>query len=174
MAASSFLALLDDIAATLDDARAAQTSFLALFLVTDGAASDPGTIGLAPVGDAVVVTFGVAADQVEVQFGDAGPTATVIDEFGQATPPIETDQWVSLADAAVRSGDDGAAVLATAEVPADILPGDNIRRRVVSVRKNMRFLLVDGEPEHEHYRGETDFLAAALMPPGKVASGIEP
>jgi len=112
---------LADIAATLDDARAAQTSLLALFLVTDSAASDPGTIGLAPVGDAVVVTFGVAADQVEVQFGDVGPTATVIDEFGQATPPIETDQWVSLADAAVRSGDDGAAVLATAEVPVEAL-----------------------------------------------------
>jgi hypothetical protein len=32
---------------------------------------------------------------------------------------------------------------------------------------------VDGEPETEHFRGETDFLAAALMPPGETDSGIE-
>ena len=37
----------------------------------------------------------------------------------------------------------------------------------------MRFLLVDGEPEQEHFRGETDFLAAALSPPGRIRSGIE-
>jgi hypothetical protein len=67
---------------------------------------------------------------------------------------------------------DGPAVV-QASVPSDVLEGDNIRRRVVDVRKTMRFLLVDGEPEHEDFRGETDFLAAALMPPGKVSSGIE-
>ena len=116
------MASLAAMAATLDDARSAQSSLLAHFLVTDGAASDPGTVGLAPLGDAVVVTFGVAAaDQFEVQFGDAGPIETGIDEFGQATPPIATDQWVSLADAVVRSGDDDAAVLAAAEVPVEAL-----------------------------------------------------
>lgn len=60
-----------------------------------------------------------------------------------------------------------------ARTQTDVLPGDDVRRRVVEVRKNMRFLLVDGEPEQEDFRGETDFLAAALMPPGKVDSGIE-
>lgn len=60
-----------------------------------------------------------------------------------------------------------------ARVPAGALPGDDVRRRIVSVRPRLRFLLVDGEPEPEAYRGETDFLAAALMPPGDVSSGIE-
>jgi len=66
---------------------------------------------------------------------------------------------------------EGPAVI-SAEIPSDVVPGDDIRRRVVTVRRNMRFLLVDGEPDAEHYRGETDFLAAALAPPGKVTSGI--
>jgi hypothetical protein len=60
-----------------------------------------------------------------------------------------------------------------ARIPTDVLPGDDTRRRVVSVRPRLRFLLVDGEPEPEAFRGETDFLAAALMPPGEVQSGIE-
>jgi len=66
----------------------------------------------------------------------------------------------------------GPAVV-RARTQGDILPGDDVRRRVVSVRPRLRFLLVDGEPEPEAYRGETDFLAAALMPPGEVESGIE-
>ncbi len=66
----------------------------------------------------------------------------------------------------------GPAVV-RARVPAGVLPGDDVRRRVVSVRPRLRFLLVDGEPEPEAYRGETDYLAAALMPPGDVSSGIE-
>jgi hypothetical protein len=66
----------------------------------------------------------------------------------------------------------GPAVV-RARTPADPLPGDDVRRRVVSVRPRLRFLLVDGEPEPEAYRGETDYLAAALMPPGDVPSGIE-
>ncbi|MHC4339892.1 MAG: BatA domain-containing protein [Planctomycetota bacterium] len=64
-------------------------------------------------------------------------------------------------------------VVVTAQTRTDILPGDDIRRRVVDVRRTMRFLLVDGEPEQEHFRGETDFLAAALSPPGRIKSGIE-
>ena len=66
----------------------------------------------------------------------------------------------------------GPAVV-RARTPAGVLPGDDVRRRIVSVRPRLRFLLVDGEPEAEAYRGETDYLAAALMPPGNVASGIE-
>jgi len=63
-------------------------------------------------------------------------------------------------------------VVVEAKLPTDALPGDDLRRRVVSVRKTMRFLLVDGETDPEPYRGETDFLAAALMPPGHTSSGI--
>ena len=66
----------------------------------------------------------------------------------------------------------GPAVV-RARTPAGPLPGDDVRRRVVTVRPRLRFLLVDGEPEPEAYRGETDYLAAALMPPGDVSSGIE-
>jgi len=66
----------------------------------------------------------------------------------------------------------GPAVV-QARLPTEVLPGDDVRRLIVHVRKSMRFLLVDGEPDIEHFRSETDFLAAALMPPGKVVSGIE-
>ncbi len=68
--------------------------------------------------------------------------------------------------------DRGPAVV-QARIPTEVLPGDDVRRLVVHVRKSMRFLLVDGEPDPEHYRGETDFLAAALMPPGNTVSGID-
>ncbi|MHC4938254.1 MAG: BatA domain-containing protein [Planctomycetota bacterium] len=64
-------------------------------------------------------------------------------------------------------------IVVQAKLPTEVLPGDDTRRLVVEVRKAMRFLLVDGEPDPEAYRGETDFLAAALMPPGNVVSGIE-
>lgn len=64
-------------------------------------------------------------------------------------------------------------VVVQAHIPTEVLPGDDTRRLVVHVRKAMRFLLVDGEPDPEAYRGESDFLAAALMPPGNVVSGIE-
>jgi len=68
---------------------------------------------------------------------------------------------------------DRGPVVVQARIPTEVLSGDDVRRLVVHVRKTMRFLLVDGEPDAEHYRGETDFLAAALMPPGKAVSGIE-
>jgi len=64
-------------------------------------------------------------------------------------------------------------VVVQAKIPTEVLSGDDTRRLVVHVRKAMRFLLVDGEPDPEAYRGESDFLAAALMPPGNVVSGIE-
>ncbi|MGH7163297.1 MAG: hypothetical protein ACREID_07420, partial [Planctomycetota bacterium] len=67
---------------------------------------------------------------------------------------------------------DGPAVV-TAEIPTDALPGDDARRLVVEVRPRMRFLLVDGEPAQEAYRGEADYLAAALAVPGDVQSGID-
>jgi len=66
----------------------------------------------------------------------------------------------------------GPAVV-SARIATDVVPGDDVRRRVVNVRRSMRFLLVDGEPDPEPYRSETDFLAAALMPKGRVASGVE-
>jgi len=64
-------------------------------------------------------------------------------------------------------------VVVQARIPTEVISGDDVRRRVVHVRKSMRFLLVDGEPDIEHFRSESDFLAAALMPPGKAVSGIE-
>lgn len=67
--------------------------------------------------------------------------------------------------------DEGPAVV-SARTLTDVLPGDDERRLVVEVRRTMRFLLVDGEPAPEDFRGETDFLAAALAPPGDVSSGI--
>ncbi|MEM8883619.1 MAG: BatA domain-containing protein [Planctomycetota bacterium] len=66
----------------------------------------------------------------------------------------------------------GPAVV-QAKLPTEVLPGDDTRRLIVEVRKAMRFLLVDGEPDPENYRSESDFLAAALMPPGNAVSGIE-
>ena len=66
---------------------------------------------------------------------------------------------------------EGAEVV-SARLPTDLLPGDDARHLVVGVREAMRFLLVDGEPDPEAYRGEVDFLAAALAPPGKTSSGI--
>jgi len=64
-------------------------------------------------------------------------------------------------------------VVVSAEVPTDVLPADDARRLVLRVRKAMRFLLVDGEPSAEPFRSETDYLAAALAPPGRAPSGIE-
>ncbi|MFB3065695.1 MAG: BatA domain-containing protein [Planctomycetota bacterium] len=61
----------------------------------------------------------------------------------------------------------------SASVPTDVLPGDGTRRIVVNARRAMRFLLVDGEPSPEAYRGESDYLAAALVAPGEEPSGIE-
>ncbi len=61
----------------------------------------------------------------------------------------------------------------SAEVATDVLPGDDVRRHVVAVRRKMRFLLVDGETSPEPFRGETDYLAVALAPPGSVSSGVE-
>lgn len=47
-------------------------------------------------------------------------------------------------------------------LPSDDLSGDNQRWDVVSVKENLRLLLVDGEPSAEIFQGETDFLALAL------------
>ncbi|MCZ6786240.1 MAG: BatA domain-containing protein [Planctomycetota bacterium] len=64
-------------------------------------------------------------------------------------------------------------VTVSAAITTDQLPGDDIRRLVVRVRRSMRFLLVNGEPSPEPYRGEIDHLAAALAPPSPTPSGIE-
>ncbi|MBC7967025.1 MAG: BatA domain-containing protein [Fuerstia sp.] len=47
-------------------------------------------------------------------------------------------------------------------LPPDDLLGDNQRWDVVSVKENLRLLLVDGEPSAEMFQGETDFLGLAL------------
>lgn len=64
-------------------------------------------------------------------------------------------------------------VVVSAEVPADVIPGDDIRRLVADVRPRLRLLLVDGEPSPDPYRAETDYLAAALAAPGPAPSGID-
>lgn len=48
------------------------------------------------------------------------------------------------------------------QLPSDDLPGDNQRWDVVSIKENLRLLIVDGEPSSEMFQGETDFLGLAL------------
>ncbi|HEX5137340.1 MAG TPA: BatA domain-containing protein [Planctomycetota bacterium] len=151
-------------------------------LIDVGAApvDNVGVVGLEPIDRAVIA--GVPATFVaRVRNYGPGPASnvTVQFEFGthQQVPvrvegdippggePVEVKTEYTFRSA-------GPAVV-RARTPADLLSGDDVRRRVVSVRPRLRFLLVDGEPEPEAYRGETDFLAAALMPPGDVPSGIE-
>ena len=47
-------------------------------------------------------------------------------------------------------------------LPHDDLAGDDQRWDVVSVKENLRLMLVDGEPSAEIFQGETDFLGLAL------------
>jgi hypothetical protein len=56
----------------------------------------------------------------------------------------------------------------------DGLPGDDNLSLAVEVVAATEVLLVSGEPSSEPFEGETDFLAAALSPPGEVASGVKP
>jgi len=137
-----------------------------------------GVVDLQPVDRAVIagvpVTFvakvknrgpdPVSNLSVTFQFGDSVPLPVKVDGTLQPGGEAEVKKEFTF-----RAG--GPAVVG-ASVPTDVLPGDDLRLRVVNVRKRMQFLLVDGEPEPEDYRGETDFLAAALMPPGQTESGI--
>ncbi len=102
---------------------------------------------------------------VEFRFGDIVELPVKMDGTLQAGEEREIKREFTFRAA-------GPAVV-SAKTPTDVLPGDDIRRRVVNVRRSMRFLLVDGEPDPEAYRSETDFLAAALMPAGRLASGVE-
>lgn len=48
------------------------------------------------------------------------------------------------------------------KLPHDDLLGDNQRWDVVTVKENLRLMLVDGEPSADVFQGETDFLGLAL------------
>jgi len=116
---------------------------------------------------ATVKNFGpepAANLSVEFHFGDRVELPERIETTLQPGQEVQVKKEFTF-------GKEGPAVV-EAKLPADALPGDDLRRRVVRVRKTMRFLLVDGETDPEPYRSETDFLAAALMPPGRTASGI--
>jgi hypothetical protein len=151
-------------------------------LIDVGAApvDNVGVVGLEPVDRAVIA--GVPATFVaRIRNYGPGPASnvTVQFEFGEHQQvPVRVEGEVPAGGEPVEVKTEytfrtaGPAVV-RARTPADILSGDDVRRRIVSVRPRLRFLLVDGEPEPEAYRGETDFLAAALMPPGDVPSGIE-
>jgi len=54
----------------------------------------------------------------------------------------------------------------TVGINADALQIDNSRRAVARVRDQIRILLVDGDPSDRPFRGETDYLATALVPKG--------
>jgi len=49
-------------------------------------------------------------------------------------------------------------------VTPDALPTDNVRYAVADVREQVRVLLVDGDPSDKPFRGETGYLATALLP----------
>ncbi len=52
------------------------------------------------------------------------------------------------------------------ETDHDVLPEDDIRFFVVKTHDDTKVLCVDGEPSHEPFKGETDFLRVALDPAG--------
>jgi len=160
-------------------ARFSRRGEVSLVDVGSARAANIGVVDLAPRGRAVI--SGVPATfvaSVKNHGGEEVGNVQVTFRFGdKVLLPVRIEGTIQPGEtrevtATFTFPREGSAVV-TAEVPSDVLPGDNIRRRVVSVRKAMRFLLVDGEPEHEDFRAETDFLAAALMPPGKITSGIE-
>ncbi len=116
--------------------------------------------------------------RAEVKNYGPGPASNVqvTFKFGVTTLSTRIERTLQPGDVATAKIDyvfrkEGPATIA-ARVPTDVLPGDDEFRRVVSVRRSAHFLLVDGEREQEAYRSETDFLAAALMPPGKRSSGV--
>ena len=57
--------------------------------------------------------------------------------------------------------------LVEVRIDDDALPTDNVRRLVVPVRDALNVLLVDGSPQAEAFKGETDYLAQALSPDEK-------
>ncbi|MDH3590638.1 MAG: BatA domain-containing protein [Planctomycetota bacterium] len=136
-----------------------------------------GVIGLEPSERAVIA--GVPATLVATvkNFGPgAAPNLQITFRFGNTTLTERIERTLqpneTLAVKMLYTFRSEGPAVASARVPTDVLPGDDERRCVVNVRRGMRFLLVDGEPDQEAYRSETDFLATALMPPGKTESGV--
>ncbi len=50
----------------------------------------------------------------------------------------------------------------TLQLPADVLPDDDVRHLIVDVRRNVDVTLVDGDPGLAPFESETDFLEIAL------------
>ena len=48
------------------------------------------------------------------------------------------------------------------QIPGDALPGDDTRRLVINVRRDVEVTLVDGDPGIKPFESETDFLEVAL------------
>jgi len=134
--------------------------------VADVAVREKTVVAGVPAGfEVTVVNYGPEdATDVEVTLtaGDAVPLRAVLDTVpagGRATVPF-TFTFAEAGPGPVR-----------AEVPADVVPRDNVRYRAVRVRKGVPILLVDGEPSSEYGETETFYLQRALDPPGDIASG---
>lgn len=67
--------------------------------------------------------------------------------------------------------DPGSRVV-RAEVGADPLAADNLRRLALEVRQHLEVVLVDGEPAADPGEDEVFFLVHALSPSGEVPSGV--
>ncbi|MBM4018096.1 MAG: VWA domain-containing protein [Planctomycetes bacterium] len=73
--------------------------------------------------------------------------------------------------------DEPGSLRLTATIGHDALDTDNVRHAVARVRDQVRVLVVDGDPSDRPYRGETDYLATALLPKpppgGKPSMAVE-
>lgn len=63
--------------------------------------------------------------------------------------------------------------LLRASIEHDELLADDEMHAVVTVRRALRVLLVDGDPGADRFAGEAGYLAAALAPRGDLPTGIE-
>jgi len=129
------------------------------------------------VGEKTIVA-GVPA-RFEVTVANYGPTdATDVEvtlTAGDAVPLRATLDAVPAGGRAAVPftfvfGDAGPAPV-RAEIPADIVPRDNVYFYAARVRNGVPILLVDGEPSSEYGESETFYLHRALDPPGEIASG---
>ena len=111
---------------------------------------------------AVVRNFGPSqADGVLVRLtvdGRLGPEQSVDLPVGEDVPVVFNQQFATPGDHVV-------------EVPIDDDPLtlDNRRWLVVPVRESLNVLLVDGHFKSEPFQAETDYLAQALAPIGRLA-----
>jgi len=140
--------------------------------------SERGELRLVDVGAPPVPNAGVIGLRPRERAVVAGVPATFIARIRNYGPEPLTDPAVEFRFGDYRDvgqryeGTTEGPEVVSARLPTDVLPGDDVRRVTVNARRAMRFLLIDGEPDPEPFRGETDFLAAALMPPGDTDSGI--